>query len=74
MSEVISSLSDLPKRTEDYEEGGDAWVYCKQHLGAHLTGWCTVGVNDKILLDATGHVQAIQECRDKGFKLFQDHI
>lgn len=63
-------MSDKP--TEDFEKWGDIWVYCNQHLRAHPTGWCSVDVRDKTPLEATGHVQAIQECRDRGFKLFDD--
>jgi hypothetical protein len=28
-----------------------AWVYCKSHVGPHLTGWCAVGVDRKVALD-----------------------
>lgn len=30
------------------------WVYCKSHVGPHETGWCSVGVDNKIALDLPG--------------------
>jgi len=63
---------DPRNKADDFFEWGDAWVYCDQHLRAHITGWCTVSLRNKTLLAANGHVQAIQECRERGFKLYDD--
>lgn len=50
--------------------GDDAWVYCKQHLNPHCTGWCTVSLEEKVLLDAKSYEEAIAECKAKGFVLY----
>lgn len=64
-------LTPLPA-TCDAFKWPESWVYCSQHLAAHVTGWCTVSLRDKTLLEANGHVQAIEECRARGFRLFHD--
>jgi hypothetical protein len=57
--------------TEDATHfGGRAWVYCKQHLRPHSTGWCSVGIADKIKLDATTAEDAYAEAQNKGYKIF----
>jgi len=38
----------MNKPTADFLAFGDDWVYCNQHLRPHSTGWCSVGVRDKI--------------------------
>lgn len=47
-----------------------AWIYCKQHLRPHTTGWCTVDPSDKIPLDSTNWEDALKECVTKGFKIY----
>lgn len=65
--------ADMIETAKDAEVfGADAWVYCKQHVRPHSTGWCTVDVKDKIKLDATDRTAAIAECRDKGLKMVGD--
>lgn len=48
--------------------GADAWVYCRSHLRPHDTGWCTVPVDNKVLLEAKTEDEAYAECEAKGFK------
>lgn len=52
--------------------GDDVYVHCDAHGYPHMTGWCTVGVRDKTLLDADNYEQAIVECRARGLWLYQD--
>lgn len=56
--------------TDEKEFGAERWVYCKSHVGPHMTGWCTVCTSDKVLLNATSHTEAVQESKDLGFKIF----
>ena len=62
------------KSVEDYIEFGDAWVYCRQHLGVHNTGWCTVPVGEKLCLCSTKHDQefAVKKAKLFGFKIYGD--
>jgi hypothetical protein len=56
--------------TEDEKAfGTDAWVYCRQHLRPHRTGWCTVHLIDKRLLEASTLEEAVAECEAQGLKL-----
>lgn len=50
--------------------GPDVWVYCRQHLRPHTTGWCTVSVDQKEALEARDYQSAHAECVRRGFKLF----
>ena len=59
-------------KPEDLEFGEGVWIYCKSHMRAHQTGWCTVPKDNKVPLDATNHNDAVVECRQKGFALFDD--
>jgi len=52
--------------------GADTIVYCKSHMCAHHTGWCTVSPDDKIALSATDLDSAREECRIRDFELFED--
>jgi hypothetical protein len=59
--------------------GSDQWIYCAQHRRAHLTGWCTVGVEDKVGLGiplSAGRNEsaraASQKCRRLGLPLFEE--
>lgn len=61
-------------RTDDVRLG--PWVYCGQHLAVHHSGWCTVGLEDKVGLgefSGTDHEQgmaAAEKCRRLGLKLY----
>jgi hypothetical protein len=64
---------------EDKIFGEDQWVYCKQHLRPHLTGWCSVGVNDKIGLGIFGKTEesmkkAYSKCINWGFKIITKDV
>lgn len=56
--------------TEDLKTFGDCYVYCKQHLNPHKTGWCTVSVDEKIKLNAKDLKEAFDECKKLGYELF----
>ena len=62
------------EKIEDYQEWGDAWVYCNQHFSVHKTGWCTVGVSNKVCLCSKEKTieEAIEKCRKWGFKIYGD--
>ena len=62
----------MGEKTEDFKAFGDQWVYCRQHLRPHKTGWCTVGVNDKVALGVETEEKAFSKCRDWGFTLYED--
>lgn len=64
----------MKELTEDFKEWGDAWVYCNQHLAAHKTGWCSVGVRNKVCLCAGDKTEeeAVKKCLDFGFKLYSE--
>lgn len=57
--------------------GADTFVYCASHRRAHVTGWCTVGVENKVGLGITkstpgGAEAATEKCRRFGLRLFQE--
>lgn len=60
------------KQTEDFEVFGDTWVYCNQHLRPHTTGWCTVGVKNKVGLGVTCEKEAYEKCKHFNFTIFRD--
>lgn len=51
------------------EFGVNVFVYCRQHLRPHRTNWCTVGLKDKVKLDAKSLKEAFEECKQNGFKV-----
>lgn len=56
----------MAEKCED-EIFGD-WVYCRQHLRPHETGWCTVSNDDKLGLGIEGKTidsqrKAYAKCR-----------
>lgn len=58
----------------DYTEdelafGKDVWVYCRQHMKPHKTGWCSVGAHDKVGLGVTNAKMAERKCIEWGFEL-----
>lgn len=45
-------------RVEDEKLG--TYVYCAQHVGPHVTGWCSVGNDQKLGLPATNLDEAYE--------------
>ena len=76
-AKALSAVNPVGFRVEEYktedevEFGPDAWVYCKSHMRPHETGWCTVHVQGKILLDAKNLTEADQECLLKGYDRYE---
>ncbi len=63
----------MPPPMEDVAAfGRDAWVYCRQHMRAHETGWCSVGAHDKVGLGVKTAKEAQAKCREWGFELHHD--
>lgn len=56
--------------TRQPDEVFGAWVYCKSHVGPHETGWCSVGLDNKIALKATNRQDAMAESWAMGFRIF----
>lgn len=50
--------------------GRGAWVYCRQHVKPHPTGWCSVGVYDKIGLGVSTAKEAYAKCEEWDLKIF----
>ncbi len=60
--------------TKDAQVFGATFVYCMSHRRAHATGWCTVGVENKIglgidKLSPGGFEAATEKCRRLGLQL-----
>jgi hypothetical protein len=53
--------------TDDAKLG--KYVYCKQHVAPHNTGWCTVGNDEKIPLKAEDNQSAFWEVADMGLTI-----
>lgn len=57
--------------------GENTWVYCGSHLRPHLTGWCTVGVDNKLGLGIIGsntdekRIEATRKCERLGLTLYK---
>ena len=49
--------------------GRKAYVYCRQHLRPHMTGWCSVNNNQKIKLESKNEIDAFIECQEKKYTL-----
>ena len=63
----------MSENAEDVRAFGEGvLIYCRQHLGPHFTGWCTVPATEKVKLEARTLEQAAGECRRKGLKLYTD--
>jgi hypothetical protein len=60
-----------PPTEDELAFGRKAWIYCDQHMAAHMTGWCTVSNSNKIRLDASNGNDARAECERKGLKLYR---
>ena len=50
--------------------GRGAWVYCRQHVKPHQTGWCSIPAYDKIGLGVTTAKEAYAKCEAWGLKIF----
>jgi len=55
---------------EDYKTFGEDFVYCRQHLRPHSTGWCTVSVSEKIALGVPTTEEAYKKCESFKLKVF----
>lgn len=66
-------MNEQKIQTEDQILG--EWIYCGQHLRPHQSGWCTVGLEDKVGLGpftGASDVQsqkAMEKCRHLGLKI-----
>jgi hypothetical protein len=60
-----------PPTEDEIAFGRKVWVYCDQHMRPHMTGWCTVSNRNKIKLAATTQNGAYEECKERGFELYQ---
>lgn len=72
---LIGTLVNSALATEQSDVmafGRDAWVYCRQHMKPHQTGWCGVSPRDKVALGVTTADAAEQKCREWGFELYHD--
>lgn len=47
-----------------------AYVYCASHVGPHASGWCTVGLNQKLGLPADNADDARAWCQDLGLPVY----
>lgn len=61
-----------PPTEDEIEFGRGRWIYCDQHMAAHMTGWCTVSNRNKTQLNATDIEDAFRECRARGLNLYSD--
>jgi hypothetical protein len=52
--------------------GKDAIIYCGSHLRVHKTGWCTVGVHQKIDLGVKTLEEGYEKAKRLGLKLFDE--
>lgn len=48
--------------------GRGSWIYCRQHVKPHQTGWCSVGVYDKLGLGVSTAKEAYAKCKEWGLK------
>ena len=62
--------------TEDLILGD--WVYCRQHLRPHRTGWCTVDLLEKVGLGPMKgtpdeqYREAIDKCKKFGLEIYKE--
>ena len=69
----IVTLIDTPLSDEQPDVaafGRGEWVYCRQHVKPHQTGWCSVAVYDKIGLGVGTAKEAYAKCEEWGLKIF----
>ena len=58
--------------------GENQWVYCRQHMKPHATGWCSVSVNDKLGLGISGNdtqaaKDAYEKCREWNLPIYGEN-
>lgn len=51
--------------------GDNVFVHCDSHGAPHRTGWCTVSVSEKTLLESTTYAEAVDECKARGLWLYR---
>lgn len=62
----------MEKETEDSKFfGKNQWIYCRSHLRPHLTGWCKVKPEEKLLLNVATEERALEKCRHFGLKIYE---
>ncbi len=66
----ICACGHNPLTEDEIAFGKGAWVYCRQHVKPHQTGWCGVGPQDKVGLGVATVEQAYAKCRAWGFPLY----
>ena len=69
----IATLIDTPLIDAHPDVGAfgrGAWVYCRQHHKPHQTGWCSIGVHDKIGLGVASAEAAYEKCRAWGLHIY----
>ena len=69
----IAELITLPLCDEQPDVaafGRGAWVYCRQHVKPHQTGWCSIPAYDKIGLGVRTAEEAYAKCEAWGLKIF----
>lgn len=52
--------------------GENKWVHCESHGYPHTTGWCSVSVKEKTLLESDNLEDCEKECREKGLWLYKE--
>lgn len=62
----LRTLAEAAPTEDEIVFGKDAWIYCRQHRKAHQTGWCGVGVRDKVGLGVKTAQEAQQKCWEWG--------
>jgi len=66
------ALKPMPATEDEAVFGVGAWVWCRSHQNAHLTGWCGVGVASKVSLGVATAREAQAKCRELGLALYAD--
>jgi len=69
----LKELGVDPKSDDD-KVFGTEFVYCASHMRAHITGWCLVRNINKAPLSSTDAIEAANEARQLGFKLYDDKL
>lgn len=67
---VCAAFSDEQPDVAAFGRG--EWVYCRQHVKPHPTGWCSVGVYDKLGLGVETAEEAYVKCREFGLPIYGD--
>jgi len=56
-----------PPTEDEIAFGRNKWIYCSEHMGPHITGWCTVSARSKRPLEAQNGESAYEECNLRGY-------